>query len=182
MTKREIKGNFRTELETERLKLVPWKMEYSQNMYDNWARDKEVTKYLTWELHKNIEETKQVVMNWIGEANYNWAITLKDKDEAIGSIAVVNRVDKNFKCEIGYCLSRKYWKQGIMTEALKKVIEFLFSEGYFNIVLKHAVENVASGKVMQKAGMTYAGRLPYDTYVKGKFYDCDQYYIINPNF
>ena len=68
-----------------------------------------------------------------------------------------------------------------MTEALKKVVEFLFEEGYHKIELRHAVENPASGKVMQKAGLTYLCTKPQDCFVRGKFYDTVCYYIINPN-
>ena len=177
----EIKENYNTSLETQRLILATWQLNFVPKMYTNWASDKEVTKYLYWNPHKNQEETKQIVMQWMSESNYNWCIIDKELNEPIGSINVVKRNDIDFNCEIGYCLSRKFWNKGYMTEALKKVIEFLFSEGYYRIDLRHAVENVASGKVMQKAGMSLQGLSKGSCYVRGKFYDCNIYYILNPN-
>lgn len=179
--KLELKANFREEIKTERLIITPWKTEFAQQMFDNWATDKEVNKFLSWELHKNVEETTQLILNWMGECNYNWCIVDKASGEAVGSISVVRRNDREFNCEIGYCLSRKLWNKGYMTEALKAVINFLFSEGYVKINLKHAIKNPASGKVMQKAGMTFEGISPCSSNVRGTFYDCNVYYILNPN-
>ena len=177
----DIKRNFKTELVTERLLLSPWQLEFSEKMYENWATDVEVTKYLFWDPHKNIDETRQIISSWIDNKNYDWCIRVKETGEPIGSINVVKNYETDFRCEIGYCLSRKYWKNGYMTEALKSVINFLFEEGYNKIELRHAVENVASGRVMQKAGMTFLVTSPKDTFVKGRFFDCNYYYILNPN-
>ncbi len=58
----------------------------------------------------------------------------------------------------GYCLSRKYWGKGIMTEAYGAVLRFLFEEvGFRRIASSHAAENPASGKVMEKCGLAYEG-------------------------
>ncbi len=179
--KMNLKDNYRQMLVTDRLILTPWQTEFAQGMFDNWATDKEVNKFLSWELHKNVEETKQLIYMWINELNYNWCIVDKQTGEPIGSINTVKRNPRDFSCEIGYCLSRKCWNKGYMTEALKAVIDFLFSEGYFRIELKHAIENPSSGRVMQKAGMTFEATLKNCCYVRGKFYDCNMYYIFNPN-
>ena len=178
--KLSLKANYREELFTDRLLLKPWQTEFAKGMFDNWATDKEVTKFLSWEPHKNIEETLQVVSMWMGEANYNWCIIEKSSNEPVGSISVVKRNDREFYCEVGYSSSKKVWNKGYMTEALKEVLNFLFSEGYVKIVLKHAIENPASGRVMQKAGMTFQGVEPCCSYVRGVFYDCNTYYKLNP--
>ena len=177
----EIKYNFRQQLETDRLFLKPWQTEYAKDMFNNWASDKEVTKYLSWDPHKSLDETLQVVTMWVSEANYNWCIFDKASNEAVGSISVVRKSDKDFWCEVGYCSSKKVWNKGYMTEALKAVINFLFGEGFYKVQLIHAKENVASGRVMQKAGMTYQGESKAASFVRGKFYDCNVYYMLNPN-
>lgn len=177
----EIKNHFTETLQTERLILTPWQRKFAKGMYENWATDPEVNKYLFWDLHKNVQETEQIILSWISDPCYRWCILDKTNEEPIGSIDVVKFMPKDFKCEIGYCLTRKYWNKGIMTEALKKVIDFLFSEGFNKIELRHAVENVGSGRVMQKAGMTFLCTSPKDCCVRGKFYDTNNYYILNPN-
>lgn len=177
----DIKENYNSMLETERLILAPWELSFVPKMFSNWASDSIVTKYLPWNPHKNQEETRQIVLNWMGEPNYNWCILNKQTKEPIGSINVVRRNDANFNCEVGYCLSRKDWNKGYTTEALKKILEFLFDEGFYKVELKHVVENVASGRVMQKAGLTFQGLSPVSCYVRGVFYDCNVYYALNPN-
>ena len=59
--KMNLKENYRQMLVTDRLILTPWQTEFAQGMFDNWATDKEVNKFLSWELHKNVEETKQII-------------------------------------------------------------------------------------------------------------------------
>lgn len=62
--------------------------------------------------------------------------------------------------ELAYELGRHWWGQGLMTEAVKAVIDFFFNEVGFNrIYADFASENLASGKVMQKCGMTYEGTM-----------------------
>ena len=91
---------------------------------------------------------------------YQWAIVLKDIDEPIGSISVV---DINEKCEmvtIGYCIGQKWWHQGVTSEAFKAVIDYLFESVEVNrIEAKHDTNNPNSGKVMKKCGLKYEGTL-----------------------
>ena len=94
-------------------------MEDSEDMFYGWANDPEVTKYMTWNPHKTVEETKQILSMWIKEYEnpdcYKFAIVLKENNKLIGGIDVVDY--ENGIPEIGYCLSKKYWGRGIMTEA-----------------------------------------------------------------
>ena len=77
--------------------------------------------------------------------------------------------------EIGYCIGRSWWGQGITSEALSAVLDFLFQEvGVESIIAKHAVDNPASGRVMEKAGMNF---LPGKYEKNGIFYDVPQYRI-----
>ena len=58
---------------------------------------------------------------------------------------------------IGYCSGRAYWGNGYMTEALRAVCAALFAEGYETIVIEAVEENIASNRVIQKAGFSYVG-------------------------
>lgn len=149
-------------IETERLILRPFVMEDAEAMFRNWASDEEVTKFLSWQAHKSIEETKTVVARWVGcgAGDYKWAITLKENGvEVIGSLCIA-RIDESIRmAHFGYALGRRWWNRGIMTEALGAVIGYLFDEVGFNrIESRHDVENIGSGAVMRKCGMTYEGR------------------------
>lgn len=144
-------------LETERLILRKYKIEDAKEMYKNWGTDPKCNKYLPWELHENINQTKEIITDWISqykEDKFKWAIELKNTNEIIGGIDVVKLNKKNNTCEIGYCIGSKFWNNGYTTEALKKVIEYLFLEcDFYLIEAHHHKTNIASGKVMKKAGM-----------------------------
>jgi [ribosomal protein S5]-alanine N-acetyltransferase len=151
-------------IHTDRLLLRRFELGDAHNMFKNWANDSEVTKFLTWEPHASFEVTKETIEMWVNNykdtKTYEWAIELKEIGEVIGSIAIVELDEENYACEIGYCISRKYWGKGIMTESLKAVIDYLFSEiGFNRICAKYDTNNVASGKVMEKSGMKYEGTL-----------------------
>lgn len=151
-----------TRLTTDRLILRRFTIEDAQDMYENWASDPEVTRFLTWPAHTSVEVSKAVLSDWIARYEqpdfYNWAIELKETGRVIGNISVVRVIDKIDGATIGYCMSRALWGNGIMPEALGEVIAFLFDEVEANrIDACHDVNNPKSGRVMVKAGMKFEG-------------------------
>mgnify|MGYP003322775252 CR=1 FL=1 len=62
-------------IETRRLTIRPFVIEDAVSMYHNWASDSRVTKYLTWNPHSNIEETKNIITRWISDANNSTELT-----------------------------------------------------------------------------------------------------------
>lgn len=148
-------------LETERLILRRFTLEDAEPMYQNWAHDPEVTKYLTWPPHQDVDVSEEIIDSWVSQYEkgnyYNWAIELKELGEPIGNISVVQRDDRARRAHIGYCLGKDWWHQGIMTEALGAVIKYLFREGYLRVESRHNVKNPHSGDVMKKCGMQYEG-------------------------
>lgn len=151
-------------LKTNKLVLRKFVMEDADIVYKNWASEDKVTKFLTWPTHSDVEVTKAVLRSWIENYNkadfYNWAIELKELGEVIGNISVV-QIKENIKgAELGYCMGTRWWGQGIMPEAGREVIRYLFEEVDFHrIAAVHDSNNPKSGKVMQKIGMTYEGTL-----------------------
>lgn len=122
------------------------KIEDAAAIYHNWASDPEVTKYLTWPAYTSVDDAEKTLREWIftyqNSSFYQWAIVPKDLNEPIGSISVVDMDEKTEMVEIGYCIGRKWWHQGIIAEALKAVIDFLFDEVKANrIQARHDVNN-----------------------------------------
>lgn len=113
---------------TERLVLRPFRNGDAEAIYKNWSSDCRVSKYCRWHPHKNIKETEAFLKTCV-DAEYSWAITLKGSDEPIGSIDLVG-TNPDGVPEIGYVLSYEYWGRGIMTEAVKAVINKLFLSGF----------------------------------------------------
>lgn len=150
-------------LETERLILRRFTVRDADAMYTNWASDPEVTRYLTWPAHAGVETSRAVLADWTAayaqESCYQWAIVLKDRaDEPVGSIGAVDVSDDIAAVQIGYCLGRRWWHQGIMSEALGAVMDFFFDAvGCNRVAGRHDPRNPHSGMVMQKCGMKYEG-------------------------
>lgn len=149
-------------IHTKLLILRPFQVEDAQEMFVNWASDPEVTHYLTWLPHESVETTKESLKRWVegyqDPLQFKWAIVLND--EVVGNIDTVHVKEKIDAVEIGYALSRKCWGKGIMTEALIAVSRYLLEDAGCNrVCARHDVNNPASGKVMQKAGMAYEGTL-----------------------
>lgn len=151
-------------IETERLILRRFTIEDDDEMYRNWASEDEVTKYLTWPTHTDVGVTRMVLNTWIDDYSkpdyYQWGIELKETGELIGNISVVQYSEEKASANLGWCMGTAWWGQGIMPEAGKAVLKYLFEEVGFNrIAAQHDRENPKSGRVMQKIGMTYEGTL-----------------------
>ncbi len=148
-------------IETERLILRRFEVSDAQAMFDNWAGDDEVTKYLTWPTHSDASLTEMLLGKWVSQYSkddcYRWAIVLKENGpQPIGSVDVVHWHGDGAVPEIGYCIGRRWWHQGVMTEALGAVIDFLFDQvGVERIKARHDVKNPHSGDVMRKCGMKF---------------------------
>lgn len=160
--KREIylKHKGTQNIETKRFLLRKFQKYDVQDIYNNWTSDTEAARYNAWKVHDSESVTREYLAEWIKLSQksnyYHWAITDKETEEVIGSISVSNIKDKKRYCEIGYTVARKYWNQGIATEVLSIVIEYLIKDiGFVNIRALHDVMNKASGRVMEKAGMVY---------------------------
>lgn len=151
-------------IETERLILRRIKSSDIQKAYDNWCSNYNVTKYMTWDKHKDVSETALLFHSWIlnyeKPETFKWIVEIKDTHEVIGTIDAFGNLMKYGTCEIGYCYGEKYWNKGYGTEALKGVIKFLFEEcDAYIIWAEHLRNNPASGKVMEKAGLKYEATL-----------------------
>ena len=151
-------------IETHRLILRPFTADDADDMFSNWASDPEVTRFLTWPPHSSADVTRMVLNSWVsryGDGGYfQWAIEWKESGTVIGSIAVVKLEEAIESAEIGYCLGRKFWGRGIMPEALRAVMDYLFDTvGLNRITAGHDVNNPKSSRVMEKAGMRKEGVL-----------------------
>ena len=148
-------------LQTNRLVLRRFVESDAEAMFQNWASSAENLTYVTWAPHLNVEQTRNSIRNWVTSYTnpnyYKWAICLKDNPEqVIGDISIIEVNETDSSCEIGYILGKTYWGRGMMTEALKAVLDFCFTQaGFQKVRARYASLNPASGRVMEKAGMTY---------------------------
>ena len=151
-------------IETDRLILRRFRLDDAEDMYANWASDPEVTRFLTWPTHSDVDVSKAVLADWIPKYKdggfFNWAMEYKDTGKVIGNISVVRLIESIDAAEMGYCMSRAYWGQGLMPEALRAVMDYLFDVvGLNRVAACHDANNPKSGRVMDKAGMKLEGIL-----------------------
>lgn len=167
----------RVTLETERLLLRAFEISDLEDFYE-YAKVKGVGEAAGWPHHKNIDETKKILLEFIENKNI-FAIYNKKYEKVIGSIGLHTEYDKNvfsdysnYKIlEIGYVLSKEYWSQGFMTEALKKIIEYIFTTLKYDILIAGYFENNYSSEKIQK-------KLGFKDYSKSVYYSK----ILDENF
>jgi len=148
-------------IETERLILRKSRLDDANAMFTGWAQDVDVTRYLTWRPHRNIEESYKIIQwcveLWNDERDYPYMMTLKETDYPIGMLALH---PDGFKVALGYVLAKAHWGKGYMTEASHTVIDWLFQQKkIYRIFATTDVENVGSQRVLEKAGMYREGLL-----------------------
>lgn len=107
-----------------------------------------------------------------------FAITLQPSGELAGAVGlVINPAHES--AELGYWVGKPYRGMGVCTEAARRVLEYGFNTMSLNrIFARHMTRNPASGRVMQKLGMAYEGRLRRSVKKWGVFEDLDTYAIL----
>ena len=166
---------------TDRLILRQFTKKDAGDMYV-WASNPNVVKYLSYQPHKSLKDSKSILRKWIASYKkqnvYNWAIEYKGV--CVGNISVVSQEEDGYICHLGWQIDEKYWNKGIVTEAAKAVVDFLFTEvGCDRISSAYDTRNVGSGRVMQKIGMEFEGCLRRYYYQKdGSIGDRNFYSIL----
>lgn len=150
-------------IETERLVLRAFSHLDAQDMYKNWATNENVTRFLRWKPHPNIDLTKKLCEIWEKDSqklnSYLWVIVDKITNQAIGSVGLVDIDEEKKSAEFGYCLSESYWGKGLMKEAMDAVLTYLEPVGFVRLFATCNVKNANSAKVLSKCGFEHEGIL-----------------------
>lgn len=174
-------------IETDRLILRKFVEGDATAAFYNWTSDDKVTEFLRWPTHTDIAITESVINDWITESEkddfYQWAIVLKELNEPIGVIGVVDRNESLNMLHIGYCIGSKWWHHGITSEAFSAIIPYLFEEvGANRIESQHDPCNPHSGNVMKKCGLVYEGTLRQADYSNKGIVDACMYSILKEDW
>jgi len=178
--------SYMPDLQTGRLRLRKLTMQDAHDIY-HYSKDFEVARHVLWDAHRSIGESRAYLRFMLRKYRMgepaSWGIEYTATGEIIGTIGFMWIQNDNSSAEVGYSLSRDYWNKGIMTEALKAVIEYGFSFLNLNrIEAQHETTNPASGAVMRKCHMQKEGTLRSRLMNKGKFVDVDLYAILKKDF
>ena len=157
-------------LETERLVLRSFTENDLEDFYE-YASVEGVGEMAGWKHHESIEESREILGRFI-ENDIDFAICLKESGKVIGSFGIneygledkLTEFDGYRGREIGFVLSKDYWGRGLMPEAVKAIMDYLFGEldfdflicGYYNF-------NIQSKKVQEKCGFKPYRALTMDT-------------------
>lgn len=163
-------------LETERLILRPITPDDADEAFV-WLSDEKVNKFMPYNLYTNTDE----VLHWINiilpnDNNFHWGFVLKENNLLIGSGSIGPAKNDPNAWGFGYNIRSDYWNKGLTTEATKQMIVFAHKEhGIKEFVADHAIDNPASGRVMEKCGLVFDHYGEYSTFdgketFKAKFY------------
>ncbi len=146
-------------IDTKRLTLRPFQMSDLNDFY-TYAKVEGVGEMAGWPHHRSINESKTILKSFIANGDV-LAIVHKQTDNVIGSIGFHKKPfdddDSQYQQrEIGYVLSKDYWSQGYMQEAVSALIEYLFNDlSIDRLTCAHFTHNHASKRIIEKMGFTF---------------------------
>lgn len=171
-------------LHTPRLTLRPWRGTDLHDLYE-YARVDGVGQRAGWLPHKSIAESQKILEHFIvGKKTF----AIEHEGKVIGSLGIEHYNEEHYPelaqlqgRELGYVLSKDYWGRGIMPEAVKAVIEYLFTHEKLDFIIAgHFDWNHRSARVIEKCGFTYIKTVPYETRFETKEIS-REYILYNPD-
>lgn len=141
--------------ETKRVIIKRLNTTYAEDIFNKWGQDDEVSKYTSWQKHKNINDTlewlKTVEINEGKKGHNDMAFISKETNEIIGTGGYIKNA--NGEIEIGYTFEKNVWNKGIGYEVATKIMEILFEkEKPKYICARASKDNIASNKIIKKLG------------------------------
>ena len=147
--------------ETPRLLARPPAVPDAQILFEEYASDPHVTRYLTWRPHQSAADTVDFLRRcervWSDGSAYPWSLWRKQDEAFVGLLEI--RVTPG-AVNLGYALGRRFWRQGFMSEALTPVVQWALAQpAIYRVWATCDVENIASARVLERVGMTREGVL-----------------------
>lgn len=145
-------------MRTARLLMRRPRREDAQAAFDGWTSDPMVTRFLTWPTHASVDETAAFLTRCIEQWGPLFAWVIDVGGALAGMISV--RIEGH-RAIVGFALGRAFWGQGIATEAARAVIAAVLEDmpSVLRVWSVCDVENLASARVLEKAGMSFEGVL-----------------------
>jgi [ribosomal protein S5]-alanine N-acetyltransferase len=143
-----------------RLLLRPPVLDDAGALFQRVARDPNVTKYLQWTPHPDVAATRRVITEKlnVSDEERTWAIALRHSDDVIGLTSCRRTV--RHSVEIGYCLGRRWWGKGFMSEVLEMLLTALEADrDVYRVWATCSVDNERSARLLERAGFVLEGRL-----------------------
>lgn len=150
---------FPDSLWTTELIMRPIAMGDAGAIFDEYAQDPEVTRFLTWAPHRAVTDTEAYIARCTASETSRTFTLLGRRDRQLRGAFAIRRSTPG-RVGFGYVLSRRSWGQGLMTEALSEVAGWaLKQKGVWRFGDVCDVDNLASARVMEKTGLSREGLL-----------------------
>lgn len=149
---------------TDRLILRGWQSSDRNDLFE-YAKLNTVGPFAGWKPHESLEESLEILNKFIATDD-TWALELKENGKVIGSVGMHDFQDTtgNRVKSLGYVLSTAYEGRGLMTEACKRAIRFIFEEADIALIkVTHFSGNLKSKRVIEKCGFNYLKEDDYKT-------------------
>jgi len=150
---------FPDRLQTARLLLRPIEFDDAAAIFSNYAQDPEVCRFVLWRPHADVSETRAYIAGCLmATTSRTYVLTRRDTNALVGALDLRDTGPGHIG--FGYVLARPVWRQGLMTEALTACADWALSQpGIWRFGDVCDAENVASARVMEKAGLQREGLL-----------------------
>ena len=166
-------------LQTERLLLRQLNMDDTDDLFE-LRTNPDAMKHIGRPIPKEVAEVEELIRNMNDlSARIQWAVALKNESKVIGTIGY-HIIDKNHhRAEIGYMLHPNYWNKGLMSEAIKVVVNFGFeSIGLHSIEARIDPTNEPSSRILKKHGFVKEGYFKESYFFRGTFVDTEIFSLI----
>ena len=147
------------DLTGERVLLRAPRLDDADELFASVASDPEVTHYMSWTPHPDVDETRRVITELfnVGEER-TWLIELQDSGEIIGTCGF--RPVQAHSRDFGYVLGRRWWGHRLMPEVVALLLaEMEGDPSVYRISAICHVDNTRSARVPEGAGLSFEGRL-----------------------
>jgi ribosomal-protein-alanine N-acetyltransferase len=153
-------------IETPRLVIRSFELADAEALHERVFGDEETMRFIPRGASPSVERTRGAIQRFIRHERQHgfglWAVELRATGEFIGDCGLVYVEGTGPEVEVAYHLAREWWGRGLATEAARACLDYGFRElGLPEIIAICYPEHAASRRVMEKAGMRYAGPARY---------------------
>ena len=172
-------------LETERLWLRQATQQDAEAVFAVFS-DPKVTQFHDLDTFTQLDEAIEVIerraKGFESRHGIRWGIARKQDNTLIGSCGFTWDRAAN-AAEVGYELSSQFWRQGIMSEALRAILNYGFRSKEVQFVIAEIMlKNIASRRLLEKLGFQSQGILRGRGYWKGDHHDLEQFKLMKTEF
>ena len=144
----------------DRIALRAPRLDDAEALFAAVTLDPDVTRYLSWPTHRDVEETRAVIAGLFNVGiDHTWLMTLRDSGEIVGQIGYLGT--ETHGVQVGYALGRQFGAGGLAGEAMQLLLDHLRSNpALFRVAAYVHPDNRRSVGVLERAGLSLEGRQP----------------------